>query len=313
MRWLSPFLFVLVLSLMALRAPALDFKLTDGTVINGELVAPNDEGAVIRRTAGGLTPRYGWDRFSQATLQELAKDAKLKEWVEAFIDSPEGAKDHVAPALVIKEPAGLLVRPAKRPGLFSALAAPAGLFLLGVVLLANLYAGYEVSVYRNYPLPAVLLTSLILPVLGPVLFLCMPTRVREDVVLESQYEAPQEVANTGAQELAAAGLSGSALSLAAAKSAAPSAAAASNLGPFKRGEVEFNRHFFEKNFPLFFRTTRTDSDKESMLSVRTGKGEVVAVRISRISANEIGLITQKGHEVQVKFTDVTEVAVRGKA
>lgn len=312
MRWLSPFLLVLVLCLAALRAPALDFKLTDGTVINGELVAPNDEGAVIRRSGGGLTTRYSWDRFSQATLHEIAKEPKLKEWVEAFIDAPEGANDKVAPELVIKQPAGLIDRPAKRPGLFSALSTPAGLFLLGLIFLANLYAAYEVSVFRNYPVPAVLLTSVILPVLGPVLFLCMPTRVREDVMLESQFEAPVEVQNTGAQELAAAGLAGSGLSLAASK--APAAAATSaSMGPFKRGDVEFNRQFFERSFPQLFRLTRSEGDKDNVLSVRTGKGEVVAVRISRISSNEIGLITQKGHEVQVKFAEISEVAVRGKA
>jgi hypothetical protein len=50
-----------------------------------------------------------------------------------------------------------------------------------------------------------------------------------------------------------------------------------------------------------------------MLVFKSGKGEVVAVRISRISSNEIGVITQKGHEVQLRFSDVSEVQLRGKS
>jgi hypothetical protein len=75
--------------------------------------------------------------------------------------------------------------------------------------------------------------------------------------------------------------------------------------------VEFNRAFFEKNFPLFFRVARADGD--SVIAFRSNKGEIVATRISRISSNEIGLVTQKGHEVQLKFGDISEVQVRGKA
>lgn len=294
---------------LLLNGRASDFKMSDGSVITGELVAPNDDGAVIRRASGGLTGRLSWDRFAQETLLELAKEPKLKEAVEAFIDSPESAAA-ARPEIVVKDPPGKVFRPAKPPGFLSSLSTPAGLLMLLVILVANLYAAHEVAVYRNYPSAAVMGTSVILPVLGPILFLCLPTRVREDVVLEAQFEAPVEVQNTGAQELAAAGLAGSALSLSAHKKAAPSANAQSAV--YKASETEFNRAFFEKSFPQFFRMTRADSEKESLLVFKSGKGEVVAVRISRISSNEIGVITQKGHEVQLRFSDVSEVQLRGK-
>lgn len=311
MRWLFRLLLALACGLAACSGLAAEFKMADGSVISGELVAPNDDGAVIRRTSGGLTSRLGWDRFAQDTLRELAKDPKLKESVEAFIDAPESADEIARPEIVIKEAPGRVERPARRPGLISAFTTSAGWFILLAVFLANLYAAYEVSVFRNYPPSAVLLTSAILPVLGPILFLCMPTRVRDDVVLESQFEAPQEIQNTGAQDLAAAGLGGSGLSLSAGKAAA--APAQSQAATYKANEVEFNRAFFEKSFPLFFRLTRGDSEKDSVLLIRSGKGEVVATRISRISANEIGLITQKGHEVQLRFAEITEVQLRPKA
>lgn len=312
MRWPRRFIWLLFLLMAALPLFAAEYKMADGAVINGELVAPNEEGTVIRRTSGGLTSRLGWDRFAQETLVQFAQDPSLKELVEAYIDAPEGVVE-AKPELVVKQPPGRLERPARRPGIFSAFTGTsAGWFILLVLLAANLYAAYEVAIYRNYPLAAVMSTSLILPILGPILFLCMPPRVRDDVVLESQYEAPQDVQNTGNQELAAAGLAGSGLSLSAGHKAG-GVATAPQQTTYRRGEVEFNRAFFEKAFPHFFRLTRGDADKDAVISIRSGKGEVVATRISRISSNEIGLITQKGHEVQLKFSDISEVQMRSKA
>jgi hypothetical protein len=287
--------------------------MADGAVITGELVAPNDDGTVIRRASGGLTSRLSWDRFSQETLQEMVKDPRLKELVEAYIDYPEEAMEAERAEIVVKDPPGKLERPDKRPGFFSAFSTPAGLFIVLILLGANLYAAYEVSIFRNYPAAAVLGTSIILPVLGPILFLCMPTRVHGDVAVEGQFEAPQEVQNTGAQELAAAGLGGSGLALSAGQKGGAAPAGPVQAATFRRGDTEFNRQFFERSFPQFFRLTRSDADKDAVLSVRSSKGEVVATRISRISSNEIGLITQKGHEVQLRFGEISEVQLRPKA
>ena len=57
--------------LAGFEAPAPDFKMSDGSVVTGELVAPNDDGTVIRRASGGLTSRIAWERFAQQTLVEL--------------------------------------------------------------------------------------------------------------------------------------------------------------------------------------------------------------------------------------------------
>ncbi len=311
MRWLSSILGVLLCLLAATEVFAPDFKMADGAVITGDLVAPNEDGSVIRRASGGLTGRIGWDKFSQETLQELSRNPSLKELVEAYIDAPESPTSGSRPEIVVKEPPGLLPRPEKRPGFFAAFTTPAGWFIVLILLAANLYAAYEVSIYRNYPAAAVMGTSLILPVLGPILFLCMPNRVHEHVELEPQFEAPQEVQNTGAQELAAAGLGGSGLSLTAGHKPA-AAGAAPQATSYRHGEVEFNRAFFERSFPQFFRLTRSAGDKEAVLAIRSTKGEVVATRISRISGSEIGLITQKGHEVQLRFGEIVEVHVRPK-
>jgi len=312
MRWLLRIVLGLALLMLAFEAPAPDFKMADGSVVTGELVAPNDDGSVIRRSSGGLTGRIPWDRFSQEVLVELSKDEKLKEWVQAFIDVADASAAEKA-ELVVKDPPGKVARPAKRPGLFSALfGTSAGMFLVLLIFLGNLYAAYEVSVFRNYPAAAVMGTSVILPILGPILFLCMPNRVKDDVELESQFEVPQEVQNTGAQELAAAGLGGSGLALSAGKQHASSGGSAQQPATYKRGDVEFNRQFFERTFPLFFRVARTDSDKDMVLVIKSGKGEVIATRITRISASEMGVAALKGHEVQVRFADIGEVQLRPK-
>lgn len=303
--------FLLLCAAANLRAAV--FKMADGSVISGDLMAPNDDGTVIRRTSGGMTGRLHWDKFAQDQLQEMARDPKLKDLVEAFIDSPEGANNAARPELVVKDPPGKVNRSARRPSLMAAYSTPAGLIIVLLVLAANLYAAYEVSIFRNYPAAAVMGTSVILPVLGPILFLCMPTRVRDDVELETQFAAPQEVSNTGAQELAAAGLAGSGLALTAGGHGKAAAPAPMQKVTYKASDTDFGRAFFEKSFPLFFRLTRSDADKDSVLAVRSGKGEIIATRISRISPNEIGLITQKGHEVQLRFADISEVQLRGKA
>lgn len=304
MRWPLRFALALLICFVAFEAPAADFKLADGAVITGELVAPNEEGTVIRRATGGLTSRIGWDRFSQETLLQMLEDPGLKDYVEAYIEYPDPPEEE-RPEIVVKDPPGKIERPARRPSLSSAFATPAGLFILLVLFAGNLFAAYEIANYRNYPALAVLGVSVILPILGPILFLCMPNRV-EETVQEAPAEVPQD-APTPAQEMASAALAaGSGLALSAGQKAATTTQAAS----YRRGEVEFNRAFFERTFPQFFRLTRGDSD--SVLSIRSAKGEVVATRISRISGSEIGVMTQKNQEVQLRFGEIVEVHVRPK-
>lgn len=306
MRRLFGWFVALGVCLAAVMATSAQFKMADGAVIEGELVAPNDEGTVIRRASGGLTGRIPWDRFAQETLQEFTNNPALAGFVEAYIDYPEPPEEERV-EIPVHDPPGLLERSPKRPRFWAAYGTPAGWFILLVLFAANLYAAYEVAIYRNYPPAAVIGTSVILPILGPILFLCMPTR---EVRTEPEYEAPPEPELTPAQEAAAAELaagSGLALGTAGKKSSGSAVQAVT----YKAGDVEFNRSFFERTFPQFFRLTR--SDGESVLSVRSAKGEVVATRISRISSNEIGLMTQKGQEVQVRFGDISEVSLKPKA
>src|SRR5690606_26090223 len=77
MRRLFGWFVALGVCLAAVMATSAQFKMADGAVIEGELVAPNDEGTVIRRASGGLTGRIPWDRFAQETLQEFTNNPAL--------------------------------------------------------------------------------------------------------------------------------------------------------------------------------------------------------------------------------------------
>jgi hypothetical protein len=107
-------------------------------------------------------------------------------------------------------------------------------------------------------------------------------------------------------------LGGSGLSLSAGKHVASSSPTSQQPATYKRGDVEFNRQFFERTFPLFFRVARSDGDKDLVLSIKSSKGEVIGSRITRISASEMGIAALKGHEVQVRFSDISEVQLRPK-
>ncbi len=313
MRWVLRVALPLWLAFMACAAAAADFRLADGTVIVGELVAPNDNGVIIRRAAGGLTDRIPWERFGVETLRELNANPALTEFVEvhlALADPEVGAALAAREAIQIKPVPGRLERPARRSTLAQALTGtPIGWFLLIVLYAANFYAAHEIARFRNYP-PLVVMAVAVVPVIGPLIFLCLPTHVAEHAPVEGEFAAPEEIANEGAQKLAEAGLSGGGLAIGT-RNAAPAAAAGAGQG-FKKADTEFNRRFFESQFPVFFRMVRGEADKNLLLHVKAGRNDYVGTRITRISGSEMGLQLQIGREVMVKFADVTEVQARPK-
>ncbi|MFN0066560.1 MAG: hypothetical protein ACKVYV_02890 [Limisphaerales bacterium] len=313
MRWVPRVVLSLWLAWLALAAGAADFRLADGSVISGELVAPRDNGVVIRRSAGGLTDRIPWERFSVETLRELNQNPQLVEFVEvhlALADPEAGAALAARQAIVLKPVPGKLERPAKRPALLPALfGTPIGWFILAVLLAANFYAAYEIALFRNYP-PLVVMAVAIVPVVGPLIFLCLPTHVSAAGPVEGEFAVPEEVANEGAARLAEAGLSGGGLNIG---NRAGAPVAASGAGQvFKKADTEFNRRFFESQFPAYFRMVRGEADKHLVLHVKAGRNDYIATRITRISSNEMGLQLQIGREVMVKFADVSEVQSRPK-
>jgi hypothetical protein len=187
---------------------------------------------------------------------------------------------------------------------------PVGLLLLLILAAANLYAAYEVALYRQQSVPIVCAVSFFLPVLGPIIFLSLPTQSDS---AEQAYEVPAEVAGASARKttgMMAAKPGG--LSLASAEKAGP-AAAHSQPQIYNRGDHTFNRRFFETKFPGFFRIVAGEAEKDLVLVFKCVKNEYVGKRISRISSNELHLqLLNSSTEVSVSFGDITSVTLRHK-
>jgi hypothetical protein len=287
-------------------AMAAEFKLTNGDVIRGEPANVNSDGMVIRQEIGGFSDRVSWSRFSQESLKLLLDNPQAKKFVEPFIEVPvevkvkEKAKKK---EIVIKEPP----RP-ERPvekSFFAGLLTPAGFMVLGIIFFANLYAAFHIAQFRGRPVALVLGTSVILPLIGPIIFLAMPGT---DAVTASAAEQPAASNEVVSAESKVAGMQSN-LGLAAHQKGGPKQD--SNAQSYKRTEVTIDRRFFETKFAGYFRMVPENPDM--VLVVRTAKQEYVARRISRISGAEVHLQLLRGNtEAAVPFGEISEVLVRHK-
>ncbi len=302
--------FLLVCLVAAVNLSAADFKLTNGDVYSGRVASANDDGVVFTLDSGGFSSRVSWARLSQESLKELAKNPLAAKFAEPFIDIPIEVKqkEKVKKKEIIIKDVPRVEAPSGKPRFFSSLGSPVMLALIAALYAANLFAAFHIAKYRNKPVPIVLIVSLIFPVMGPLLYLSMPT---EGAAPSTQGDgSPAGSASTigGPMDDKKPNVSG----LGVAAHAKPAAAAdAGGTQVFKREDVAFDRRFFETKFSGFFRMMPSDPDK--VLVFRTAKGEIVGRRISRISANEIHVQLLRGSsEAAIIFGEISEVILRHK-
>jgi hypothetical protein len=308
-------LFVLCLSLWVCATAVLgdEFKLNNGDILRGQAVSFNDDGLVVRLDIGGHSPRISWSKITQETLQQLAKNPQAVKFVEPFIEVPPVSRDkeQKKKEIVVKAPPR--AEQVAKPGIIAFIATPAGLAVALVLLLANVFAGYQIARYRRRPPAMVCALSAIFPVFAPAIVLSMPT---------AQYEPVEPAAGEGAEGTLAAGKSttgplakvpgmASGLSIAQHVEKAGGTAAGQPQS-FKRGEYTFNRRFIETKFPGFFRIVPSEAEKDLVLAVRTAKDEFVAKRVTRISSNEMHILLLRGSEMSVEFAAITELQIRHK-
>ncbi|MDA1272788.1 MAG: hypothetical protein O2960_01875 [Verrucomicrobia bacterium] len=317
--YLAAVLFVFSVSLPG-QVRAMEFRLTNGDTHSGEAVNFDDLGLTIRIDIGGFASRIGWGKLSQETLRELAKDPKAVSFVDPFIEPTpeelERVKAQTRKVIVLKDVERIENPP--KEGFVASMSTPVGIAFAIAFFIVNLYAAYEIAVFRKRPIVLVCGLSVILPGIGPILILSLPSR---EEILEPEYTdpgsspAPAEalvtnpLASPGAPRSAASGLG-----IAASQKAATSTPTGVDGSVFKRGDTTFNRRFFETKFPGFFRVVPSEADKDLVLVIRAAKNEYVAKRISRITANEMHVQTQRGggSEATIAFSDVIEVRVRHK-
>jgi hypothetical protein len=287
------------------------FQLTDGTSLTGDVISYNDNGIVFRLEVDKYSQRVPWTKFSQDALKQLADKPKIRLLAEPFIETPpvERAKKGEVKAQEVSR----LELPPKQ-SLFGALfSSSVGLVVLMLIYAANIFAGYEIAVVRSRPILLVMGVAVVLPILGPIIFLAMPMRVEPSRMAAPRPEAaPHTFAVPGAAQPVAAGIH---IVEASWQKETP---AADPGAPqiFQRGQFTFNRRFFETKFSGFFSMIRRESEKNLVLTVKTGRALFVIERITRIATNEMHVEVAQGaakQEIMVPFAEIVEVQLKPKA
>ena len=302
----------LLACLWSLPSRAEDYRLANGNTLRGEIASADEDGLVVKLNVGGFSQREPWVSFSQETLRELAKNREYRAFVEPFIElRPEELKAREKKReVIVREVSGRIERPEGKSTLGQGLLTPIGLMLLTALLAANLYAAYEIAFFRNRPVALVCGVSFILPLLGPILFLSLPT---EQPDAPPPPTAEEEAAAAAALSVPTGGERGAGGLSLAAGGEKPGASALTQPQVFNRGEHTFNRRFFETKFPGFFRMVLGEAERDLVLVVRTAKTEYVGKRISRISMNEFHLVLLSNNsEVSISFNEVTCVILKHK-
>ncbi len=289
------------------------YALTDGTSITGDVISYNDNGIVFRQDVDKYSERVPWTKFTQDALKQLSANPKIRLLAEPFIETPppERAKKG---EVKVHDVSRLELPP--RQSLFNALfSSSVGLVALMLIYAANIYAGYEIAVCRARPIPVVMGAAVVLPIVGPIVFLAMPVPVAAPEAVPGQaVTASQTFSVPSGAAPAAAGIHIVEASWQG-KSAAAPAANPNEPQIFQRGQFTFNRRFFETKLSGFFAMIRREADKNLVLTVKTGRANLIVERITRIATNEMHVETATGgakQEILVPFAEIVEVQIKSK-
>ncbi len=303
-------------------AAAAEFRLTNGETLTGEAVLPtaNDQGIQIK-IGEGQYQKVPWGSFSQDDLKNFARNSKIEPFVEPFIEvNPEEKLKRTE--VNLKEPPRL-VQPARTSLVGAMFSSGLGFLMVVMIYAANVYGGYEISIFRAQPTALVCGLAAIpgLGFLSNIVFLALPTRLKaaeEAVATVAPPEGTPAAASAGEDDVnpmhADGAVHPSALKLAGSDPEKTKPAVPETV-VYQRGQYTFNRRFFETKFAGFFGVVRRDAEKDMVLVVKSSRGEYTSQRISRIAANDLHLQIQRGHaseEVLVPFQEIQEIRLKHK-
>lgn len=277
------------------------FEFADGGSLSGRIVAPQDKYLQVALDTGGANPVYTnifWAKLSQKSLQRLADHPQAGPFARIFVDPPAQASPSARTKTYTIKPVPRLDRP-QGGGLFSS-SVMVVLFL--IIYAANVYAGWEIGIFRQWPAAMTAAVAAFVPILGPIIFLAMPTRRQEteEVVLEAPpVEAPPVV-----------------------EEAAPAPVEETPAEPtlpkpvvYARGQFTFNRRFFETKFAGFLKMVPGEAERDKVIHIKSARGEYTGHRLSKVEPNELYLQVRKGEateDVMIPFTEIFEVTVKHK-
>ncbi len=332
MRRYGLFLFCL-LAFVSFTASAGTYTLTDGTKIEGDPISETDNGVVFHASDGSDIPRIGWDKLTQESIRALlarATTPREKALLEPLIE--ELPQEKAQRKEIIVKPIQPPERPTTNLGMTAIFASPVGLTILLVLYGANLFAAYEVALFRRQPVPTVCGLAAIpfFGVLSPIIYIAMPSRRiegQEDNTAQTRFRAtpppPGETTAPPVEEAGAA--SEEQLSSMAGETVAapqPARAVAQAAAPvlpqpivFRRGDFSFNRRFFETKLAGFFRLVPSEAEKDMVVYIKSGRGDFTGRRIVRITPGELYL--QVFHDKatadeMIPFVEILEVQIRHK-
>lgn len=305
---------LLIVAGLLIQAPCADtFRLTNGDTISGEALAASANDAGIQIKVGdGEYQRVNWASFSQEDLKKFNQNPKLQAFVEPFIEITQ--EQRIAKTeVVIKQPTRL-PQVQKQSLLGAMFSSGIGVFLLVLLYAANIYGAYEISIFRAQPTALVCGVAAVAPIIGPIIFLSMPTRVKP-----GDQAAAQE--GTAGEPTAAPGSASDEIN----PMLDPNAAHPEGLHvahtehekkahlpstTYQRGQFTFNRRFFETKFPGFFGSVRREADKDMVLIFKSTKGQYTANRITRIASADLHIEVHSGHatqEIMIPFQEIQEI------
>lgn len=178
------------------------FKFKKGGDVTGRVGSVNGSGIVFKKPEGGMTRRYGFRDFDDASLKELIKHPKVRQYAGMLIQMEDagGASSVALPPPPKLEP---LDPPAvgeveDRPdlpeprGVFGAIfGTGAGWIMILLVWAGNLWASYHIGIYRRWNKWMVPGIAAAAPVITPIVFISMkPKKVeKKGGAVEEEEEA----------------------------------------------------------------------------------------------------------------------------
>jgi hypothetical protein len=277
-------------------------KLADGGTVVGRIISAKDQFVQVSLDLTGTSPMYtnvAWARLSQETLRALSTNRTTAPFASIFIDPPASQRTvRAAKKITIKPPPRM-----ERPRDGSLLASPVMLTLLLLVYAASIYAGWEIGIFRQWPPAVTALVGAVIPIIGPGIFLAMPTRrPKEEVPLEMPVESEEAAVVT--EEAAPQPTEQQAV-----KPAAP------EVLVYPRGQFTFNRRFFETKFAGFLKMVPGEAERDKAIFIKSARGEYTGHRFSKVEQNEVYLQVRKGtatEDVMIPFNEIFEVQVKPK-
>jgi hypothetical protein len=284
------------------QVPSTTLEFENGGKVSGRLVAFKDQHIQVALEGGGETPVYTnvlWAKLSQKTLRELSnhRDRQAQFFANVFLDPAAESVSSSAD----RRPRIVIPPRLDRPQGGSLFASPIMITLLLLVYAANIYAGFEIGIFRQRPPMMTAAVAAILPFLGPALFLAMPTH------RQKAYEAPVEEA--AAVEEAPVVEEVAPVEQAPAQPVLPQAVV------YARGQTTFNRRFFETKFAGFLKVVPGENEKDKVILIKSARGEYTGQRLSKVEPNEVFLQIRKGvatEDVMIPFSEIYEVTVKHK-